>query len=205
MPRGAYTASPAWTDARVETLRRLWKEGVSAAGIADVLGGVTRCAVIGKARRLGLSERPPRAARLGSAAARWSPKPGVRVPAIPRRGKFDPNPGAGLAFRRARTKSSVKPHMEQPPGPAALSRAVAWAERGAGQCAWILGEPDGAASRCCGQPVDPAAARRPARARYCAAHGAAAIAAVQPKPVRAPAEDRPRPRAGRFLDAGWMS
>lgn len=46
-----------WTDERVEKLKELWTEGMSASQIAKVLGGVTRNAVIGKVHRLGLSNR----------------------------------------------------------------------------------------------------------------------------------------------------
>ncbi|MCL4767338.1 MAG: GcrA cell cycle regulator [Hyphomicrobiaceae bacterium] len=46
-----------WTDDRVEQLKRLWAEGLSASQIAGRLGGVTRNAVIGKVHRLGLSGR----------------------------------------------------------------------------------------------------------------------------------------------------
>ncbi len=46
-----------WTDERVELLKRLWAEGLSASQIANRLGGVTRNAVIGKVHRLGLSGR----------------------------------------------------------------------------------------------------------------------------------------------------
>jgi GcrA cell cycle regulator len=46
-----------WTDERVETLKRLWTEGLSASQIAAELGSVTRNAVIGKVHRLGLSGR----------------------------------------------------------------------------------------------------------------------------------------------------
>ena len=56
-----------WTDDRVEMLKKLWGEGLSASQIAGRLGGVTRNAVIGKVHRLGLSgrattprTRPPR-------------------------------------------------------------------------------------------------------------------------------------------------
>ena len=45
----------AWTDERVELLKKLWAEGLSASQIAARLGGVTRNAVIGKAHRLGLT------------------------------------------------------------------------------------------------------------------------------------------------------
>lgn len=47
----------AWTDERVETLKKLWAEGLSASQIANRLGDVTRNAVIGKVHRLGLSGR----------------------------------------------------------------------------------------------------------------------------------------------------
>lgn len=46
-----------WTDERVERLKKLWQEGLSASQIAAELGGVTRNAVIGKVHRLGLSGR----------------------------------------------------------------------------------------------------------------------------------------------------
>ncbi len=46
-----------WTDERVEMLKKLWADGLSASQIAAVLGGVTRNAVIGKVHRLGLSGR----------------------------------------------------------------------------------------------------------------------------------------------------
>lgn len=46
-----------WTDERVELLRKLWTDGLSASQIAAELGGITRNAVIGKVHRLGLSGR----------------------------------------------------------------------------------------------------------------------------------------------------
>lgn len=46
-----------WTDERVELLRKLWSDGLSASQIAGELGAVTRNAVIGKVHRLGLSGR----------------------------------------------------------------------------------------------------------------------------------------------------
>jgi GcrA cell cycle regulator len=46
-----------WTIERVELLKELWGEGLSARQIAELLGHVTRNAVIGKAHRLGLSTR----------------------------------------------------------------------------------------------------------------------------------------------------
>ena len=46
-----------WNDERVELLKKLWADGLSASQIAAQLGGVTRNAVIGKVHRLGLSGR----------------------------------------------------------------------------------------------------------------------------------------------------
>jgi GcrA cell cycle regulator len=46
-----------WNDERVDLLKKLWSEGLSASQIAGRLGGVTRNAVIGKVHRLGLSGR----------------------------------------------------------------------------------------------------------------------------------------------------
>src|SRR5262245_40202895 len=46
-----------WTDERVERLKKLWSDGLSASQIAAELGGITRNAVIGKVHRLGLSGR----------------------------------------------------------------------------------------------------------------------------------------------------
>ncbi|RIY00941.1 GcrA cell cycle regulator [Aureimonas flava] len=46
-----------WTDERIDLLKQLWGEGLSASQIAAQLGGVTRNAVIGKVHRLKLDSR----------------------------------------------------------------------------------------------------------------------------------------------------
>ncbi len=46
-----------WTDERVDLLKKLWADGLSASQIASKLGEVTRNAVIGKVHRLGLAGR----------------------------------------------------------------------------------------------------------------------------------------------------
>lgn len=56
-----------WTDERVEKLKKLWSEGLSASQIAAQLGGVSRNAVIGKVHRLSL---PGRAKAGGTTASR---------------------------------------------------------------------------------------------------------------------------------------
>ena len=49
----------AWTYERIEQLKKLWEEGLTASRIAAELGDVTRNAVIGKAHRLNLEARAP--------------------------------------------------------------------------------------------------------------------------------------------------
>ena len=56
-----------WTEDRVERLKKLWAEGLSASQIAAQLGGVSRNAVIGKVHRLSL---PGRAKAGGATSAR---------------------------------------------------------------------------------------------------------------------------------------
>jgi GcrA cell cycle regulator len=73
-----------WTDERVELLKKLWGEGLSASRIAAELGGISRNSVIGKVHRLGL------AGRAKSTAA-----------ALPRQRK--PRAAQGQVMRIART------------------------------------------------------------------------------------------------------
>ena len=44
-----------WTEEKVAKLKELWGKGSTASQIAEILGGVSRNAVIGKAHRLNLS------------------------------------------------------------------------------------------------------------------------------------------------------
>ena len=75
----------AWTDDRVETLKRMWGEGASASQIAKELGGVTRNAVIGKVHRLGLSNRNADEAKPASQTP-------VKPAPAPKTAKPDPTP-----------------------------------------------------------------------------------------------------------------
>jgi GcrA cell cycle regulator len=62
--RGAWRMS--WTDERVEMLKKLWADGLSASHVAAELGGITRNAVIGKVHRLGLAGRAKSPTSTGS-------------------------------------------------------------------------------------------------------------------------------------------
>lgn len=65
------TWAVAWSNDRVEQLKKLWEAGLSASQIACELGNVTRNAVIGKVHRLGLTGR----AKLPSSAPRRPRQP----------------------------------------------------------------------------------------------------------------------------------
>jgi len=77
-----------WTEERIERLKKMWHEGATASQIADELGGVSRNAVIGKAHRLGLEQRPSPVKPgdekeltkpVGASPAAPAPKPAARV------------------------------------------------------------------------------------------------------------------------------
>ena len=69
-----------WSEERVERLKKLWSEGLSASQIAAQLGGVSRNAVIGKVHRLSL---PGRAKSGGATSARSQKRNTVSAPARP--------------------------------------------------------------------------------------------------------------------------
>lgn len=73
-----------WTDERVELLRKLWAEGLSASQIAAQMGGVSRNAVIGKVHRLKLSGRGKQASSQPRAKKAVAAGAGARMAAAPR-------------------------------------------------------------------------------------------------------------------------
>ena len=46
-----------WTEEKVTKLKELWGKGNTASQIAEIIGGLSRNAVIGKAHRLNLSAK----------------------------------------------------------------------------------------------------------------------------------------------------
>jgi GcrA cell cycle regulator len=94
-----------WTEERVELLKRLWLEGLSASQIAGILGeGVTRNAVIGKVHRLKLSGR----AKPASAAPR-ARTPGRSTPRRPSSSGGGRSLGGG-GMMKARSMASAPMH-----------------------------------------------------------------------------------------------
>ena len=81
-----------WTDERIDQLKKMWADGATASQIADELGGVSRNAVIGKAHRLGLEQRPS-PVKPGEEKERAAPQAAAPSPApAPKTPRADPTP-----------------------------------------------------------------------------------------------------------------
>lgn len=89
----------AWTDERIELLKKLWSYGWSASGIRDALGQTSRNAVIGKLYRLGLTRR---------VQASSQPKPAKPRKPRPKRGPIALNGHVGYASIKT---SSIVPSL----------------------------------------------------------------------------------------------
>jgi GcrA cell cycle regulator len=59
-----------WTEEKVEKLKELWGKGDTANQIAEIIGGISRNAVIGKAHRLNLSAKLVRKSKISSSINR---------------------------------------------------------------------------------------------------------------------------------------
>ncbi len=150
-----------WTDERVETLKKLWLDGLSASQIAKQLGGVTRNAVIGKVHRLGLSGR----------AAPSQPTRPVFKPARPARPVVASQP----AVRRAVAASEIAP--PPPPRPANYVEEPGTATvltLGAHMCKWPIGDPSTDGFTFCGR-------RSGGEGPYCNEHARVAYQPQQTK------------------------
>ena len=55
-----------WTEEKVEKLKELWGKGSTASQIAEIIGGISRNAVIGKAHRLNLSAKFVKRSKINS-------------------------------------------------------------------------------------------------------------------------------------------
>ena len=131
-----------WTEERIDRLKKMWAEGATASQIADELGGVSRNAVIGKAHRLGLEQRPspvkpgdekkaapapvPAPAAKPAAAARSeapAARPQPAAPAVPGAPR---TPGTEIQFRSIGPGGFVRqgPGDQQAPIPPAPPRRL---------------------------------------------------------------------------------
>lgn len=160
-------AGVTWTDERVELLKKLWSDGLSASQIAAEIGGVTRNAVIGKVHRLGLSGRGK-----AKAAAPQRPRKPTRAPSAP----------APIAPAAARSPVVLAP---PPPGLVAepevedtvdevalpVSERVTIMDLRESMCRWPMGDPTKPEFRFCG-------ARSVTGLPYCSHHSRVAYQPV---------------------------
>ena len=160
-----------WTDERVETLKKLWLDGLSASQIAKQLGGVTRNAVIGKVHRLGLS---------GRATPSQPQRPIFKAPRAPR-----PAVAAVPAPRRAIEPAAMP---AQVPAPAYFSEEPGTATvltLGAHMCKWPIGDPSSDGFTFCGR-------RSEREGPYCTEHARVAYQPQQKKAGRSGASELAR-------------
>jgi GcrA cell cycle regulator len=136
-----------WTEERVETLKKLWADGLSASQIAGKLGmGVTRNAVIGKVHRLNLAGRvntpraqTPRTARKPSADGQRSAPRGPSQPSMPT---------AGATALKSYAQPQANPRLAPLPEPKPL-RLIDTSKDGRitilhlsdKTCKWPIGDP----------------------------------------------------------------
>jgi len=114
----------AWTDERIDKLKSLWGQGLTASQIAEELGGVSRNAVIGKAHRLGLESRPSpvKGNDAAAAAAASAPAPAAAEappPAAPKEAAPPPPQPEPVKPRPVapQPKPQPAPVRAEPPAP----------------------------------------------------------------------------------------
>ena len=143
-------AAGTWTDERVELLKKLWSEGLSASQIAAELGGVTRNAVIGKVHRLGLSGRGQDQRR----PARPRPRKPRARRATCRRALGDAarqhGAGAALAPSRPSRAAGRSPNPLDEDVVIPFSERVTIMELRENMCRWPMGDPTTPEFRFCG-------------------------------------------------------
>lgn len=160
-----------WTDERIELLRKLWTEGLSASQIASELGQVTRNAVIGKVHRLGLAGR----AKVSTSSVARPVRKAVPVHRV------GVSAGSGAIVRPAMRGNAALKVMAQPQDePYAMvqeldedvvipmSQRVTIMELREGMCKWPMGDPSSTEFRYCGAQGDGSGGP------YCAYHARAA-------------------------------
>jgi GcrA cell cycle regulator len=166
-PQPSAEAPFCWTEPAVARLRQLWANGRSAAQIAREIGGLSRAAVIGKVRRLGLD-----ALRAASAHEPRSisavPRCASVVGEITRVEKAQAQRARALARQQALRALVQGEALAQCPEPVAqtappTSRPCSLLQLGPDTCRWPIGDPDNENFHFCGAPPD-------ADHVYCAHH-----------------------------------
>ena len=119
-----------WTDEKVGKLKELWGKGKTASQIAEIIGGISRNAVIGKAHRLNLS------AKIKTRAATSSKDFNVNL---------EEKNIKNRRGRRSKFKSLIIEKDFEPENPKQLE------ELDENSCKWPIGHPDEKSFYFCGR------------------------------------------------------
>jgi GcrA cell cycle regulator len=161
----------AWNDERVELLKKLWSEGLSASQIAGRLGGVTRNAVIGKVHRLGLSGRAT-TSRMKSHRPRARANNAATARRMQQKTRFAPQGNPAL---RALYQPEAEPFtssVEELVIPLKERRTIQTLTECS--CRWPIGDPQAADFHFCGK-------NKVAGLPYCEFHARRAFQPPQPR------------------------
>ena len=109
-----------WTEEKVNKLRELWGKGQTASQIAEIIGGISRNAVIGKAHRLNLEARAP--SKRSRSDKSEAPKPQTKF--------------RGSESRKSKFKSILLDKNFEPENPKILETLTD------STCKWPIGHPN---------------------------------------------------------------
>src|SRR5512133_320955 len=181
-----------WTDEGIDRLKNMWAKGATASQIADELGGVSRNAVIGKAHRLGLEQRP---SPVKPGEEKEAKKPAAAAPASAHPAPPPPNRSAPeMQYRSIGPGGFIRqgPGDQQPPIPPAPPRRLVPAKPSPEVadktglldlndriCKWPIGHPGEPDFHFCGQQANPGFP-------YCVEHCGVAYQAQLPRRDRRP-------------------
>jgi GcrA cell cycle regulator len=140
-----------WNAERIETLTRLWREGLSASQVARQMGELTRSAVIGKVHRLGIAGRDT-PSRPRNAGGRPSNRARASAGGQPRRPSHSRAP-----------RGAPPPQVDFEVGPTSTLLTLT-----AHGCRWPIGDPDATGFGFCGR-------MKAGRGAYCAGHAPMAL------------------------------
>ena len=120
-----------WTEEKVAKLKELWGKGNTASQIAEIIGGISRNAVIGKAHRLNLSAKIK--TRTAATSQNFDDSKGEKNIQTTRRG------------RKNKFKSLIIEKDFEPENPKQLE------ELDENSCKWPIGHPDEKSFYFCGR------------------------------------------------------
>lgn len=160
---------PDWTEAEIEAVKTAWIAGKSAAEISGDYPGRSKGAVVSLIYRSGLKRvhatRPEKVKKAPKPKAVKKEAPAKRSEQIE---VADKRRASCAAFGAKAIEAIVEP---------ANDTAILLWKRGRYQCAWPVGDGQGAQMMCCGRPVDPEATET--TKSYCSKHRAIASAGVK--------------------------